>query len=143
MSAPASQAVVGVGVDVVDIGRFARALGRTPRLAERLFTDAERAGRPVASLAARFAAKEALAKCLGAPPGLRWRDAEVRTDARGRPWLAVSGGVAAAAREAGVLRWHVSMSHDGGIATAVVLAEGSLPAPGDPGQPAAAGGRCG
>ena len=62
--------IVGVGIDVVDIDRFARILARRPGLRDRLFTDAER-GLPVASLAARFAAKEALAKALGAPVGLR------------------------------------------------------------------------
>jgi holo-[acyl-carrier protein] synthase len=113
--------IVGIGVDVVSVQRMERALARTPGLARRVFTEAERSsGR---SLAARFAAKEALAKALGAPPGLSWLDAEVRTGARGRPELVVRGGVAAAAEAAGVARWHLSLSHDAGIATAVVLAE--------------------
>jgi holo-[acyl-carrier protein] synthase len=115
--------IVGVGIDVVDIARFERSLERTPGLRDRLFTEEERtmAGR---SLAARFAAKEALAKALGAPPGLRWTDAEVRRADDGRPCLHVSGTVARAAADRGVTRWHVSLSHDGGIATAVVIAEG-------------------
>lgn len=115
-------AIVGVGVDVVDIGRLACALRRTPRLAARLFTDAER-GRPVESLAARFAAKEAVAKALGAPGGLRWRDAEVVLGERGRPLLALHGGVADEAEAQGIATWHLSLSHDGGVATAVVVAE--------------------
>ena len=114
--------IVGVGVDVVDVARLARALQRTPGLADRLFTDAERA-RPVESLAARFAAKEAVAKALGAPGGLRWREAEVVTGERGRPRLAVSGAVAQEAEAQGVRTWHLSLSHDGGVATAVVVAE--------------------
>ena len=69
--------IVGVGIDVVDIARFERALERTPGLATRLFTEREREGRGVASLAARFAAKESVAKALGAPGNLRWTDAEV------------------------------------------------------------------
>ena len=69
-------AVIGVGIDVVDIARFEESLERTPGLRERLFTPAEAARRP-ASLAARFAAKEALAKALGAPADWRWHDAEV------------------------------------------------------------------
>jgi len=115
--------VVGVGIDVVDVERFQEALRRTPALAPRLFTDQEQR-LPPASLAARFAAKEALAKALGAPVGLRWRDAEVHRGDDGRPHLSMSGTVAARADELGVQRTHVSMSHDAGIASAVVVLEG-------------------
>ncbi|WP_422773198.1 holo-ACP synthase [Plantactinospora sp. WMMC1484] len=120
--------IVAVGIDVVLVDRFARALARTPLLADRLFTEAERvtgAGGPrsAESLAARFAAKEAVAKALGAPVGLHWHDCEVVADPDGRPWLTVSGTVAAAATERGVERWHLSLSHDGGIASAMVVAE--------------------
>ncbi len=115
--------IVGVGVDVVDVRRLARALERTPRLADRLFTPAERAGRRPDSLAARFAAKEAVAKALGAPGGLRWRDAEVVVEPGGRPRLAVHGAVADEASAQGITVWHLSLSHDGGVATAVVVAE--------------------
>ena len=116
--------IVGVGIDVVDIARFEQALTRTPNLARRLFTDGERA-LPLHSLAARFAAKEALAKALGAPRGLLWTDAEIVTGARRTPALQVYGTVAAAAASLGVTRWHLSLSHDAGIATAVVIAEGA------------------
>ena len=75
------------------------------------------------SLAARFAAKEAVAKALGAPAGLRWHDCEIVSDPDGRPWLTVSGTVAAVAAERGINRWHLSLSHDGGIASAMVVAE--------------------
>ncbi|MGI8879525.1 MAG: holo-ACP synthase [Jatrophihabitans sp.] len=120
--------IVGVGIDVVPVERFADALQRTGSLADRLFTDAERvttAGQPrsAESLAARFAAKEALAKALGAPGGMAWTDAEVMTDDVGRPSLRVIGTVAARAAALGVTGWHVSLSHDGGIASAVVVAE--------------------
>jgi holo-[acyl-carrier protein] synthase len=114
--------IVGVGIDVVDIDRFEATLERTPALRTRLFTEAER-DRPVASLAARFAAKEALAKALGAPAGLHWQDAEVVTDAFGRPWLEVRGTVAEQTELLGVTRMHVSLSHDAGIASAVVVLE--------------------
>ncbi|MBC6458572.1 holo-ACP synthase [Actinomadura sp. HBU206391] len=114
--------IVGVGIDVVDLVRFEQSLERTPGLRARLFTEAERA-LPVRSLAARFAAKEALAKALGAPRGLLWTDAEIRREPDGRPSLRVDGTVAAAARDRGVTHWHVSLSHDGGVATAVVVAE--------------------
>ncbi|WP_333768459.1 holo-ACP synthase [Streptomyces sp. IBSBF 2435] len=121
--------IVGVGIDVAEIDRFAAALERSPGLAERLFTPAELrlpSGDPrgPASLAARFAAKEALAKALGAPPGLVWLDAEVSTEPSGRPSLAVTGTVAARAAELGVRSWHLSLSHDAGVASAVVIAEG-------------------
>jgi holo-[acyl-carrier protein] synthase len=114
--------IVGVGIDVVEVARLERALARTPRLGERLFTDAERA-RPTQSLAARFAAKEAVAKALGAPGGLRWRDAEVVSDDSGRPRLVLHGAVAEEAAAQGITTWHLSLSHDGGVATAVVVAE--------------------
>ncbi len=115
--------IVGVGTDVVDVARLGRALARTPRLAGRLFTAAE-AGLPLASLAGRVAAKEAVAKALGSPPGLRWREAEVRRGEHGRPELVVSGAVAALAEARGVRTWHLSLSHDGGVALALVVAEG-------------------
>jgi holo-[acyl-carrier protein] synthase len=118
--------IVGVGIDVVDIARFEQALTRTPGLAGRLFTEGER-GLPARSLAARFAAKEALAKALGAPRGLLWTDAEIVTSPGGRPHLQVSGTVAAAAAQLGVTSWHLSLSHDAGIASAVVIAEGDKP----------------
>ena len=91
--------------------------------AERLFTDAEQP-LPPASLAARFAAKEALAKALGAPVGLRWRDAEVHRGDDGRPHLEHAGHRRGRADELGVRATHLSLSHDAGIASAVVVAEG-------------------
>jgi holo-[acyl-carrier protein] synthase len=115
-------AIVGVGIDVVDVARFGQSLDRTPGLRERLFTPDEARHR-LASLAGRFAAKEAVAKALGAPAGLSWHDCEIVPDPDGRPWLTVSGTVAAAAVERGINRWHLSLSHDGGIASAMVVAE--------------------
>jgi holo-[acyl-carrier protein] synthase len=115
--------IIGIGVDVVDVARFEQSVARTPGLLDRLFTDDERVLAP-ASLAARFAAKEALAKALGAPDGLSWHDAEITTDASGRPTLNVTGSVAAAAEKAGVRTWHLSLSHDAGAAVAMVVAEG-------------------
>ena len=121
--------IIGVGIDVAEIARFEASLLRTPNLAERLFTEAELLlpsgeRRGAASLAARFAAKEALAKALGAPGGMVWTDAEVSTEPSGRPLLAVRGTVAARAEQLGVRSWHLSLSHDAGVASAVVIAEG-------------------
>ncbi|MFI8102331.1 holo-ACP synthase [Streptomyces sp. NPDC086023] len=121
--------IIGVGIDVAEIDRFEEALARTPAMATRLFIDRELLlpsgeRRGIASLAARFAAKEALAKALGAPPGLLWTDAEVYVEDSGQPRLRVSGTVAARAAALGVKSWHISLSHDAGVASAVVIAEG-------------------
>jgi holo-[acyl-carrier protein] synthase len=115
--------IIGVGIDVVDIARFERTLERTPALRERLFTPEERS-LPAHSLAARFAAKEALAKALGAPVGMSWQDVKVERPHATRPQLQISGTVADRAAELGVDRLHLSISHDAGIASAVVVAEG-------------------
>jgi len=121
--------IIGVGIDVVPVDRFGESLRRTPGLRDRLFTDAEQrtpSGTPRTgeSLAARFAVKEAVAKALGAPGDLHWHDAEVTVGEHGRPHLEVRGTVAGRAAQLGVTSWQISMSHDGGIASAVVLAEG-------------------
>jgi len=115
-------AIVGVGIDVVELARFDRAVARSPRFLERVFTPAERE-RGRHSLAARWAAKEALAKALGAPAGLVWKDAEIVSEPSGRPRLEVRGSVAARAAELGVVTFHVSLSHDAGVASAIVIAE--------------------
>ncbi|MBL1090144.1 MULTISPECIES: holo-ACP synthase [Streptomyces] len=121
--------IIGVGIDVAEIDRFAAALDRTPELADRLFVASELLlpsgeRRGTASLAARFAAKEAVAKALGAPAGLHWTDAEVYVEDSGRPRLRVRGTVEACAARLGVRSWHLSLSHDAGVASAVVIAEG-------------------
>lgn len=115
--------IIGIGIDVCDVRRFAEAIERQPRMVPRLFTPLE-AERSVASLAARFAAKEALAKALGAPPGMAWHDAEVQTDDGGRPFFVITGTVEDRARQLGVSTVHLSLSHDAGIASAMVVCEG-------------------
>lgn len=120
---PTTPVIIGVGIDVVDIERFAKTLERTPALRDRLFTAEER-GLGIASLAARFAAKEALAKSLGAPAGMYWTDARVVTSESGKPSLVIGGTVQSRASDLGVDCFHVSLSHDAGVASAVVIAEG-------------------
>ena len=115
--------IVGIGTDVVELARLRQSLARTPSMRERLFTPDE-ARLSEESLAARFAAKEALAKALGAPGGLSWHDAEVVTDATGQPRLELRDTVAARADELGVVRTHLSLSHDAGVAVAFVVLEG-------------------
>ena len=121
--------IVGIGVDIVDVRRFVAVMGRTPRLQERLFTARERVrhdGTPLdaTSLAARFAAKEAVAKALGVPGGMDWHDCEVVVAASGQPALELRWTVAAAAADIGAHAWSLSLSHDGGLAIAYVVAEG-------------------
>lgn len=114
--------IVGVGIDVVDVARFLATVERVPALRDRLFTPEER-DLPPASLAARFAAKEAIAKALGAPAGMSWQDATVRRVPGGAPEVEVVGTVLARADALGVARFHLSISHDAGIASAMVVAE--------------------
>ena len=115
--------IIGIGVDVCDIKRFEKALERTPRLKEKLFTPDER-DLPIASLAARFAAKEAIAKSLGSPGKMLWQDVTIRREVGKRPEVEHHGTVSKMATEMGVRFFHLSLSHDGGVATAMVVAEG-------------------
>lgn len=131
--------VAGVGIDVVDCARFAEGLASPgSAFAARTFTAHEQAtawsrpsGEPAVHLAARYAAKEAFVKALSQclapgplPEGLLdLREVEVVLDAESRPSLALSGHALRLADRAGVTRLHVSLSHDGPIATAIVLAE--------------------
>jgi len=109
----------GIGVDVVDLARFRDTLERTPGVRERLFTPAE-AALSVESLAARFAAKEALMKALRVPAALPWHDIEVTSDDVDAPVFVLRGH---AAEQVGSRRTHVSLSHDTSVATAFVVVE--------------------
>ena len=114
--------IIGIGVDVVQVSRFEQQLARTPALRQRLFVPAER-HLTIRSLAARFAAKEAVAKALGAPAGMNWQHCQVVLDAAGAPTVQAVGSVAAVADSQAIQRWHLSLSHDGDLATAMVVAE--------------------
>lgn len=131
-SIPPGSVVRGVGIDVVAVDRFAAALDRTPSLLNRLFTADELITstghqRSAASLAARFAAKEAVAKALGVPAGMDWYDCTVESLDRGRPGLRMTATVALAAAAQRISGWQLSLSHDAGIAAAVVVALGDGP----------------
>ena len=114
--------IVGVGIDVCDVARLGERLESTPGLRERLFTEGER-DLPLTNLAGRFAVKESVAKALGSPGDLRWQEAEVVRLESGQPELVVTGSCALRAEALGGTHWHVSISHDEGIATAIVLLE--------------------
>src|ERR687886_246805 len=110
-----------VGIDLLDVARLERALARRPRLAERLFTDAERAfagGRahPAMHLAARFCAKEAVAKAL-ALRAWSWRDVEVLGGGDGPPSVRLDGAAAERAAELGA-EVGISLTHTRGVAGA-------------------------
>lgn len=122
-------AMIGIGVDVVEIERFRRSLERTPSMRERLFTPVELEyvapkADPVPSLAARFAAREAVMKSLGLGLGaFGFHEVWVERAESGAPSLAVTGRAAELARAAGVTRWHVSLTHSALVAVAYVVAE--------------------
>jgi holo-[acyl-carrier protein] synthase len=122
--------VVGIGVDAVDIDRFRRSLTRTPSMRERLFTADELAyvapmADPVPSLAARFAAREAVMKALGVGLGaFGFHEAWVTRASSGEPALVVVGAAARLAADAGVDRWHLSITHTDTVAIAYVVASG-------------------
>lgn len=114
--------IVGIGADVCSVDRFLAAEAR-PGVAARVLADAEREG-SVQTRAGRFAAKEALAKALGAPAGLSWLDCRVVRAPSGQPSFELSGTVRARAEALGVRTVHLSISHDAGVALAVVVCEG-------------------
>lgn len=121
-------APVGVGIDLVDIPRFATVLARRPLIKDRLFTAGELAyvntlANPVPSLAARFAAKEAVMKALGVGLGaFRFDEVQVCRHPSGQPWLQLSGAAAELARSRGATRWLLSLTHTHQAAGAMVLA---------------------
>ncbi len=114
--------IVSIGVDLVNIGRFAGIVKANPALVRRIFTPEEQ-GLALPSLAARFAAKEAVAKALGAPAGLVWKDCSISRDQQGAPHIQTYGTVARRAAELKINRWHLSISHDEPMAIAQVIAE--------------------
>lgn len=122
--------IVGIGVDLVDVARFQRAASRTPRLLDRLFADSEQRpdGRelPLRSLAARFAAKEALIKAIGDSDGVRWHDIRIVSNDLRNPSFELTGRVAEVADERGITTFHLSMTHDADLAIAYVIAEGAV-----------------
>ena len=128
MNASGGSAVIGIGVDAVDVARFRDTLSRTPSLRERVFTAGELVPLstrvdPVPSLAARFAAREAVMKAMGVGLGaFDFHDVWVDSLESGRPVLQVSGRAEALAEERGIGSWHLSLTHTDDVAIAYVVA---------------------
>ncbi|MGO1393938.1 holo-ACP synthase [Agrococcus casei] len=118
--------IVAVGLDIADLARFERAMAGTPRLAPRLFRlselELEGRQRSLRSLAGRFAAKEAVFKALGGQTN-RWHDVEIVSAASGEPSVTLHDEALELAEARGASRWHVSITHDGGLAAAVAVLE--------------------
>lgn len=120
--------MIGIGVDLCDVGRMRASLTRTPTLAERLFTPGERAycelrRDPAERYAARFAAKEAVLKAMGLGLGAcRWHDIEVVRADSGAPSLRLTGTAEQAAEERGIERWLLTLTHTSELAEAIAVA---------------------
>lgn len=134
LGAPTS--TIRVGTDLVSVDDVARSIGDFgSRYLDRVFTADELAactgpsGPSAARLAARFAAKESVVKVLRPTGGVRFHDAEVRLDAGGRPEIALHGELARHADRIGLVDSSLSLSHDGGLATAVLVAVLAPPVP--------------
>jgi len=120
-------AVIGVGIDLVDIERFERV---KPRVRERLFTRAEARycvlqRRPALHFAARFAAKEAVLKALGTgwSGGIAWSDVEIMREEHGAATVKLAGKAKAREKKLKIRSWHVTMTHTSTAAAAVAIAE--------------------
>mgnify|MGYP003343734169 CR=1 FL=1 len=129
MTSGAPNGVKGVGVDAVDIERFRVSLQRTPSMRERLFTEeelryVEPKADPVPSLAARFAAREAVMKAMGLGLGaFGFHEVWVTRAESGAPSLCVTGRALELAVDRGITRWHLSLTHTDLVAIAQVVAE--------------------
>jgi holo-[acyl-carrier protein] synthase len=116
--------ILGIGVDLVDINRFEKAINQTPKLRDRLFTEHERE-LTTQSLAARFAAKEALVKAVGKAKGLSFQGVSIVKDQYGKPSFELTGETKQTISSHGIQNLHLSLSHDGNMAVAYVVAEGA------------------
>ena len=119
----------GLGLDVCEIARIRNALSRHgERFLQRIVTTVvcafcQKRTDPAVPFAGRFAAKEATIKALGNPDGLRWHDMEVLPDSGGAPRLSLTRVGLEVANRLGASRFHLSITHDAGVAAAVVVLE--------------------
>ena len=121
--------IIGIGVDAVDVDRFRTSLARTPTMRDRLFVDEELAYvapkvDPVPSLAARFAAREAVMKAMGLGLGaFGFHEVWVTRAESGAPSLAITGRALELAVDRGITHWHLTITHTDLVAIAHVVAE--------------------
>lgn len=121
--------IVGLGMDVCSIERMRRALERHgDRFFNRICSPSERKdlaerADSATALAGQFAVKEAFSKALDGARGVGWHEVQVRRAPSGRPFLELSGEALARAHKFGATAWHVTISHDAGVAAAVVILE--------------------
>ncbi|MFT5051609.1 MAG: holo-[acyl-carrier protein] synthase [Chlamydiales bacterium] len=124
-------AILGLGIDIAQIDRLEQVFARRgERFLARVFTNTERSycdarQARFTHYAGRFAAKEAAIKALGTggQPGVRWTDVEIQSESGAAPRLELHGATARLASRRGVANLHVAITHDGGMASAVVVAE--------------------
>lgn len=120
--------MIGIGTDLVEMDRFRRAVTRTPKIVDRLFTADERAyaelrGDPTERFAARFAAKEAVLKAMSAGIGeCAFREIEVVRAESGAPSVRLHGKAAELASSRGVTGWRLTMTHTASLAQAIAVA---------------------
>ncbi|NLN63400.1 MAG: holo-ACP synthase [Myxococcales bacterium] len=122
--------ILGVGVDICPVQRIEDIVARQgDAFVDKVFTETERryaTGRAQGErLAARWAAKEAAIKALGAPTGMKWHDIWVQNRPDGAPELQLAGAAAARFAQLGAVRTWLTLSHAGGMAVAVVIIEGA------------------
>lgn len=115
--------IIGVGVDLVDLDRFANSIEKNPGLLEKVFHSDEREA-AARTLAGRFAAKEALIKVFGDSKPMRWHDVRISKDELGKPEIALFDATADYAKSRGIEKLHLSISHDANMAIAFLVAEG-------------------
>lgn len=119
--------IIGIGTDIIEIERIKKAIQTRPKLGERLFTQQEMEycstkGNTFASMAARFAAKEAVAKALGSGiEGFKWLDIEVINDAKGKPEIKLHNQAWEKGSQLGVNKIEISLSHCKEYAVAMVV----------------------
>lgn len=114
--------IYGIGSDICSISRLEQSLSRTPKLSERLFHENE-LGLSGQSLAARFAAKEAIAKAIGDPRLFSFSEIEITKNASGKPDVKFHHTTKERIQKLGNLNFHLSLTHDAGIALATVVVE--------------------